>query len=56
MYIAVRLTPPQGGVLGETDVASRIGKGLVHEALLMIRSAAEAEGFDVTIEVSQVVY
>lgn len=56
MYIYVRLTPPQDGRLGNTDVAREVGKGLVHEALLLIRNAGKAEGFDVDIELTQVVY
>lgn len=52
-----RLTPPQQGIrLGETDAAHEIGMGLVKEAMHLLQSAAEKEGFHVEIEYSQVVY
>lgn len=52
----VKLTPPQGGDLGETDAAAAIGRGLVREAMLLIKNTGEAEGFVVDVEVSQVNY
>lgn len=55
-YIYVRLTPPLAGAAGKTDSAMEIGKGLVSEVLGMLRAAAEAEGFEVKIEIRQVVY
>lgn len=52
----VRLTPPQGGELGDTDVAALIGRGLIKEAMLLLKNAGEAEGFVVDVEAIQVVY
>lgn len=55
-YVYVRLTPPLAGAVGKTDAAMEIGNGLVSEVLRMLRAAAEAEGFEVKIEIRQVVY
>jgi hypothetical protein len=52
----IKLTPPQGGELGDTDAAAAIGRGLIREAMLLIKNAGEAEGFVVDIEVRQVNY
>ena len=52
----VRLTPPQGGKLGDTDQAVAIGEGLIREAMLMLKNTGESEGFAVDIEVRQIVY
>lgn len=52
----VRLTPPQDGRLGETDAAMAIGRGLIREAMLLLKNAGEAEGFEVEVTARQVVY
>ena len=52
----VRLTPPPGGEMGDTDVAMLIGRGLIKEALLLLKNAGEAEGFAVDVDAIQVVY
>lgn len=52
----VRLTPPQGGGLGDTDAAIAIGRGLVREAMLLLKNTGEAEGFVVDVEARQTVY
>lgn len=51
-----KLTPPQDGDLGETDAANAIGIGLMREAMMMLKTTAEREGFEVDIAFSQVVY
>lgn len=56
IMFGVRLTPPQVGPLGDTDQATAIGEGLVREAMLMLKNAGEAEGFEVDIKARQVVY
>jgi hypothetical protein len=56
MDFHVTLTPPQGGELGETEIAVEIGRGLIREAMLMLKNAGEAEGFVVEVEARQVVY
>jgi len=56
MYFYVRLIPPQTGQLGETDMAIEIGRGLIHEAMLLLKNAGEAEGFAVEVEAKQMVY
>ena len=56
MSFYVRLTPPQTGPLGETDMAIEIGRGLIHEAMLMLKNTGEAEGFVVEVEAKQMVY
>ena len=52
----ITMIPPQDGELGETDMAFEIGKGLIREAIQLLRAAAEKEGFKVEIEFGQVVY
>lgn len=52
----VRLTPPLTDVFGETDVAMAIGQGLVREAMLVLKTTGEAEGFVVEVEIQQTVY
>lgn len=52
----VTFTPPQGGELGDTDAAAAIGRGLIREAMLMLKNTGEAEGFAVEVEARQVVY
>jgi hypothetical protein len=54
--ISVRMTPPQDGRLGHTDAACEIGRGLIKEAVELIRAAGEKEGFIVEIEATQVIY
>ena len=56
IMFGVRLTPPQVGPLGDTDQATAIGKGLIREAMLMLKNAGEAEGFEVEIDARQIVY
>jgi hypothetical protein len=56
MIIDVTLTPPNTEPCGETDAAMAIGRGLINEAALLIKNAAEAEGFSVEFRVNQVVY
>jgi len=56
MSFYVRLTPPQGGEMGETEAAVEIGRGLIREAMLMLKNTGEAEGFVVDVEVRQLVY
>lgn len=52
----VRLTPPETKVLGHTDAAVEIGRGLVCEAMLLLKTAGEREGFVVEISATNVVY
>lgn len=52
----VRLTPPQGSLLGETDSAMKIGEGIAHEAMLLLKRAGEAEGFAVDVRVQPAQY
>lgn len=52
----ITMIPPQVGEPGHTDMAYEIGKGLIREAVEIIRAAAEKEGFKVEIEYGQVVY
>lgn len=58
--INVILTPPGHPIklesLGDTDRASEIGRGLVREAVAMIKTAGEAEGFAVQINAREVVF
>ena len=56
MNIYVRLTPPQGGEIGDTEAAAEIGRGLIREAMLLLKNAGEAEGFAVEMDVRQVIY
>lgn len=51
----VRLTPPDAPP-GDTDSAMEIGRGLIREAMLMLKSTGEAEGFAVEITATNVVY
>jgi hypothetical protein len=54
----ITLIPPGHPVanLGDTDAAMEIGRGLVREAMMLLKAAGEAEGFEVQIEASNVVY
>lgn len=52
----VKFIPPEGGPLGETEAAVAIGRGLIREAMLMLKNTGEAEGFTVDIAGSQVVF
>ena len=52
----VRLTPTRVDVIGETDAAELIGRGLVREAMLMLINAGEAEGFVVDVQARQINY
>jgi len=45
-----KLTPKEPQPTGHTDMARAIGKGLVNEALALLRLAAEKEGFEVEIK------
>lgn len=42
--------------MGDTDAAVAIGEGLIREAMLMLKNTGEAEGFQVEMEVRQIVY
>jgi len=55
LYFHVKLTPP-AAPLGHTDYAEAIGKGLIKEAMLLLKNAGEAEGFTVQITATNVVY
>lgn len=50
------LTHPDPAVVGDVDVGMEIGKGLVREAVMLLKSAAEKEGFSVDAKFKQVVY
>ena len=56
----VTLIPPGHPVawadLGDTDAAIDIGKGLILEAMMLLKSSCEAEGFKVEITATNVVY
>lgn len=60
VILDVMLTPPGHPVswaeLGDTDRAMEIGRGLVREAVAMIKTAGEAEGFAVQINAREVVF
>jgi hypothetical protein len=56
MNIYVRLTPPQTGEIGHTEPASAIGRGLIRESMLLLRTAAEKEGFEVFMEATARIY
>lgn len=56
MSFRVKLIPPQDGALGETEPAMEIGRGLIREAMLMLKNTGEAEGFAVEVEAQQTVY
>lgn len=51
MRFVVKMTPPDAE-LDETDEATAVGYGLLHEMMLFLRSAGEREGFAVDIEIS----
>ena len=51
-----KLTPPQDGELGETDAANAIGIGLIREAMCLLKTTAEREGFEVDITYNQIIY
>lgn len=53
--VDVLLTPPKTDVLGDTETALLIGKGLLHEMLQLLQAASEKEGFKVKITISTVV-
>lgn len=52
---SVRLRAPSDGPRGDTDMAMEIGEGLIREALLLLKTAAEAEGFEVEIKPTQMI-
>lgn len=52
----VQLTPPETSMLGRTDAAIVIGRGLIQEAMLLLKTAGEREGFVVEISATNVVY
>ena len=52
----IRIEPPAVKQVGETDMAMEIGRGLVNEALRMLKTACESEGFAVDISIRLVVY
>lgn len=55
--IRIVLTPPRIDPYGEdTDTAVDIGLGLMREAMWVLKTAAEREGFHVEIEFRQLVY
>ena len=56
MSIYVRLTPPQTGECGYTEPAVAIGRGLIRESMLLLKTAAEKEGFEVFMETTSRVY
>ena len=56
MTVYVRLTPPETSVYGDTDAATEIGRGLIRESMRLLKTAAEAEGFDVFMEVQSRIY
>lgn len=56
MTFDVTLTPQDTAHCGHSDMAYEIGKGLIREAMLMLKNAGEAEGFEVDIKARQVVY
>lgn len=51
-----KLVPPKVDDVGETDAAMAIGKGLINEALLLLKNSAEKEGFEVEVDISLCVY
>lgn len=56
MAFDVTLIPKKTEHLGETDMALEYGHGLIREVFTMLKAAAEAEGFEVQIEATNVVY
>jgi len=54
--VDVWLAPPEGQDVGEVDPALEIGKGLIREALMLLKAAADAEGFSIDIKAKQVVF
>ena len=52
----VTMIPPDTRNPGETDAAWEIGLGLMREAMRILQTAAEKEGFKVEIDFGQVVY
>lgn len=56
MNFYARLTPPQDGEIGETDAAMAIGRGLIRESMLLLKAAAEKEGFEVFMDATPRVY
>lgn len=56
MSFDVTLTPQDTTHCGHSDMAYEIGKGLIREAILLIRDAGEKEGFKVQIDYGQMVY
>lgn len=52
----IRLTPPDVHPVGETDMAMEIGRGLVDEAMRMLKATCEGEGFTVDISIRLVVF
>lgn len=56
MSFHVKLTAPQGGELGDTDEAMLIGRGLIREAMLLLKTAGEREGFVVDVTATNTVY
>lgn len=56
----VTLTPPGHPVpladMGDTDRAMEIGHGLIREAAMLVKAAAEAEGFGIDITAKRIVF
>ena len=56
----ITLIPPGHPIkfelLGDTDRAMDIGQGLVREAVALMKTAGEAEGFTVQVEAREVVF
>lgn len=55
LYFHIKFTPP-AAPLGETDNADLIGIGLIKEAMLLLKTAGEKEGFNVQITATNIVY
>lgn len=55
LYFHIKLTPPDVP-LGDTDGADLIGIGLIKEAMLLLKTAGEKEGFSVQITATNIVY
>jgi len=54
--IDVWLTHQNPEVVGDTDIGMEIGKGLVRESMLILKTSAEREGYTVDARAKEVVY
>ncbi|MFA6204440.1 MAG: hypothetical protein WC710_14780 [Gallionella sp.] len=52
----ITLTPRTASLLGDTIAAEQIGRGLIRESLLLLKTACEADGFVVVINGRMLVY